>query len=235
MLQILYQSQVSILGPVGYGPTTLTQGQSRSFTPRRSQPQNIPRAHSQAYSVQSNASRPCQRCGKTHQGRCRIESTSLKCFCCGEMGHIRKSCPKRDRACYSCGVFGHRQLECPRMRREESKASIQRPAMGGVSSQKEEVPKARARAFQITAEEARDEPDVVTGIFLVNSQPARILFDSGATNSFVMHDYVCYINFVPFTLPIPFTVDIANGVTLVADRVFRDCSLVLDNHDFLQT
>ncbi|KAJ9542499.1 hypothetical protein OSB04_029005 [Centaurea solstitialis] len=31
------------------------------------------------------------------------------------------------------------------------------------SSQKEEVPKAPARAFQITAEEARDEPDVVTG------------------------------------------------------------------------
>ncbi|KAJ9561902.1 hypothetical protein OSB04_007062 [Centaurea solstitialis] len=38
---------------------------------------------------------------------------------------------------------------------------------------------------------------------------------------------------VPFMLPIPFTVDTANGVTLVADRVFRDCSLVLDNHDFL--
>ncbi|KAJ9544983.1 LOW QUALITY PROTEIN: hypothetical protein OSB04_024690 [Centaurea solstitialis] len=195
-----------------------TQRQSRSFTPRQSQSQNIPRAQSQAYSVQSNASRPCQRCGKTHQGRCLIESTSLKCYCCGEMGHIRKSCPKRDRACYSCGVFGHRQLECPRMRREESKASIQRPAMGGVSSQKEEVPKARARAFQITAEEARDEPDVVTSIFLVNSQPARILFDSGATNSFMSHDYVRYMKYVPFMLPIPFTVDTANGVTLVADR-----------------
>ncbi|KAJ9566939.1 hypothetical protein OSB04_002905 [Centaurea solstitialis] len=209
-----------------------TQRQSRSFTPRRSQSQNILRAQSQAYSVQSNASRPCQRCGKTHQGRCLIESTSLKCFCCGEMGHVRKSCPKRDRACYSCGVFGHRQLECPRIRQEESKASIQRPTMGGVSSRKEEVPKARARAFQITAEEARDEPDVVTGIFLVNSQPARILFDSGATNSFVTHDYVRYMNSVPFMLPIPLTVDTANGVTLVADRVFRDCSLVLDNHDF---
>ncbi|KAJ9546759.1 hypothetical protein OSB04_019302 [Centaurea solstitialis] len=116
-----------------------TQRQSRSFTLRWSQSQNISRAQSQAYSVQSNASRPCQRCRKTHQGRCLIESTSLKCFCCGEMGHIRKSCPKRDRACYSCGVFGHRQLECPRIRHEESKASIQRPTMGGVSSQKEEI------------------------------------------------------------------------------------------------
>ncbi|XP_024965953.1 uncharacterized protein LOC112506162 [Cynara cardunculus var. scolymus] len=169
-----------------------TQRQSRSFTPRRSQSQNIPRAQSQAYSLQSNASRLCQRCGKTHQGRCLTESTSLRCFCCGEMGHVRTTCPKRDRACYSCGVFGHRQFECPCMRREESKASVQRPAVGGSSSQKEEVPKARARAFQITAEEARNEPDVITGIFFVNSQLARILFDSGATNSFVSHDYVRY-------------------------------------------
>ncbi|KAJ9547558.1 hypothetical protein OSB04_020101 [Centaurea solstitialis] len=86
---------------------------------------------------------------------------------------------------------------------------------------------------KITAEEARDEPDVITGIFLVNSQPARILFDSGATNSFVSHDFVRYMKSVPFMLPIPFTVNTSNGVTLVADRVFRNCSLVLDNHDFL--
>ncbi|KAJ9556951.1 hypothetical protein OSB04_011565 [Centaurea solstitialis] len=112
------------------------------------------------------------------QQQSRSFTPSLKCFCCGEMGHVRKRCPKRDRACYSCGVFGHRQLECPRMKREESKASIQRPAMGGALSQKEEVPKARARAFQITAKEARDEPDVVTVLdnhdFLVDLIPIDI-------------------------------------------------------------
>ena len=124
------------------------------------------------------------------------------------MGHVRKICPKRDRACYSCGVFGHRQFECPRMRREESKASVQRPTVGGASSQKEEVPKARARAFQITAEEARNDPDVVTGIFFVNSQPARILFDSGAIYSFVSHDYVRYLESVPLMLSTPFTVEL---------------------------
>ncbi|XP_024965902.1 uncharacterized protein LOC112506104 [Cynara cardunculus var. scolymus] len=85
-----------------------TQRQSRSFTPRMSQSQNILRAQSQVYSLQSNASRPCQRCGKTHQRRCLTETTNLKCFCCGEMGHVRVNCPKRNRACYSCGVFGHR-------------------------------------------------------------------------------------------------------------------------------
>ncbi|XP_024969636.1 uncharacterized protein LOC112508999 [Cynara cardunculus var. scolymus] len=110
---------------------------------------------------------------------------------------------------------------------------MQQPAVGGASSQKEEIPKARARAFQITTEEARNEADVITGIFFVNSRPACILFDSGATNSFVSHVYVRYLKYVPVMLSIPFTVDTANGVTLVTDRVFRDCTLVLDEHDFL--
>ncbi|XP_024965891.1 uncharacterized protein LOC112506094 [Cynara cardunculus var. scolymus] len=82
--------------------------------------------------------------------------------------------------CYSCSAIGHRQRECPRSKPEESKASVRRPSTSGAPRQKEEVPRVQARAFQITTEEARDKPDVVMGIFLVNSHPARILFDSDA-------------------------------------------------------
>ncbi|KAI3735871.1 hypothetical protein L6452_15393 [Arctium lappa] len=148
------------------------------------------------------------------------------------MGHIRTNCPHRERACYSCGVLDHRQRDCPRIKRDESKASVQRTVTIGTSVQKEEVPKARARAFQITAEEAREEPDVVTGILLLNSRPARILFDSGATNSFVSHMYTRYLESVPTRLHKPLTVDTANGITLIADKVYRDCILVLDDHEF---
>lgn len=118
------------------------------------------------------------------------------------------------------------------MKRDESKASVQRPVTIGTSVQKEEVPKARARAFQITAEEAREEPGVVTGILLLNSRPARILFDSGATNSFVSHMYTRYLESVPTRLHKPFTVDTANGITLIADKVYMDCIIVLDDHKF---
>lgn len=126
------------------------------------------------------------------------------------MGHIRTRCPQREDACYLCGVLGHRQRNCPRGKREESKASVQRLTTSGPSVQKE-VPKARARAFQITAEEARDEPDLVIGTFLVNSRPARILFDSGATNSFVSLYYARFLDYVPSMLDKPFSVDTANG------------------------
>ncbi|KAI3669345.1 hypothetical protein L6452_40578 [Arctium lappa] len=191
-----------------------------------------PRAPSQAFSLQPNMPRDCWRCGKTHHRRCDIDRSVVKCFCCGEMGHVRTNCPYRERACYSCGVLGHRQRDCPCMKQDESKASVQRPVTIGTSVQKEEVPKARARAFQITAEEAREEPDVVTGILLLNSRPARILFDAGATNSFVSHMYTRYLESVPTILHKPLTVDTANGITLIADKVYRDCILVLDDHEF---
>jgi hypothetical protein len=42
----------------------------------------------------------------------------------------------------------------------------------------------------VTAEEAAEAPDVVLGTFLVNSVPARVLFDSGASHSFVTERFV---------------------------------------------
>jgi hypothetical protein len=37
----------------------------------------------------------------------------------------------------------------------------------------------------MTSEEAQQAPDVVLGMFLVSSHPATILFDSGASHSFI--------------------------------------------------
>jgi hypothetical protein len=49
---------------------------------------------------------------------------------------------------------------------------------------------ARGRLNHVTAEEATEAPDVVLGTFLVNSVPARVLFDSGASHSFVTERFV---------------------------------------------
>jgi hypothetical protein len=42
----------------------------------------------------------------------------------------------------------------------------------------------------VTAEQAQDTPGVVLGTFSVNSVPAIVLFDSGASHSFIIEQFV---------------------------------------------
>jgi hypothetical protein len=42
----------------------------------------------------------------------------------------------------------------------------------------------------VTAESVPEDADVVYGIFLINSIPASVLFDSGASDSFVTKSFV---------------------------------------------
>jgi predicted aspartyl protease len=46
------------------------------------------------------------------------------------------------------------------------------------------------RVNHVTAEEAQEAKDVVLGTFLINSVPATVLFDSGASHSFITEQFV---------------------------------------------
>jgi hypothetical protein len=46
------------------------------------------------------------------------------------------------------------------------------------------------RVNHMTSEEAQQAPDVVLGMFLASSHPATILFDSGASHSFILSSFV---------------------------------------------
>jgi hypothetical protein len=48
----------------------------------------------------------------------------------------------------------------------------------------------RGRVNHVTTESAQEATDVVFGTFLVNSDPASILFDSGASHSFITDQVV---------------------------------------------
>jgi hypothetical protein len=41
----------------------------------------------------------------------------------------------------------------------------------------------------VNAAKAEEAPDVVLGMFLVNSMPAKILFDSGESHSFITENF----------------------------------------------
>ena len=82
------------------------------------------------------------------------------------------------RVCYHCGQPGHYANTCPR----KAQAGQQgRPAQPRAPAQ--------ARVNHVTAESAAEAPNVVIGTFMVNSHPATVLFDTGATHSFISKSF----------------------------------------------
>nr|ABA94439.1 retrotransposon protein, putative, Ty3-gypsy subclass [Oryza sativa Japonica Group] len=74
-------------------------------------------------------------------------------------------------SCFNCGELGHFADKCPKPRRAGPRFI-------------------QARVNHASAEEAQAAPEVVLGTFPVNSIPATVLFDSGATHSFISKKFV---------------------------------------------
>nr|ABA97826.1 retrotransposon protein, putative, Ty3-gypsy subclass [Oryza sativa Japonica Group] len=74
-------------------------------------------------------------------------------------------------SCFNCGEHGHFADKCPKPRRAGPRF-------------------AQARVNHASAEEAQVAPEVVLGTFPVNSIPTTVLFDSGATHSFIGKKFV---------------------------------------------
>nr|GEW52714.1 hypothetical protein [Tanacetum cinerariifolium] len=125
----------------------------------------------------------CATCNSYHApgGPCRT------CFNCNRPGHLAKDCRSVPmnmnpvnarnppvRACYECGSTAH--------------------GHGNQGNQ------ARGMAFMLGAEEARQDPNIVTGTFTLNDHFATTLFDSGADYSFVSTAFIPLLGIEPSDL-----------------------------------
>jgi len=122
----------------------------------------------------------CKTCGKNHEGTCYFES--IRCFDCGKLGHKRDNCPNRMRE--------QNQVQ-PITGQSRPPFTIPRgrpPVSGNQSAAgRGKRLKANGRVYCLEAEEGNegDPHAVVSGTFAVNALPTLVLFDAGATHSFI--------------------------------------------------
>ncbi|KAJ0460799.1 putative RNA helicase transcription factor interactor and regulator CCHC(Zn) family [Helianthus annuus] len=128
-------------------------------------------------------------CGKLHTGECLLGKKG--CYKCGEEGHTSYKCPNNPKTCFNCFQKGHIKSKCPKLQQGSKK-----------EGKNEESSKAKGRMFQITSEEAKSHPNVVSGIFLLNSIPVYVLFDTGATMSFISNEITQHPSFKIERMPI---------------------------------
>ncbi|GJW18321.1 putative reverse transcriptase domain-containing protein [Tanacetum coccineum] len=127
--------------------------------------------------------------------------------------HHHGPCPQK---CTRCQRMGHREKDC-------------RARLPGAGNQQNGG--AYARAY-VVVENPQQNPNVVTGTFLLNDHYACILFDSGAEKSFVSSAFTPFINITPATLNISYEVELADGKVVITNTVLRGCTLALYNHRF---
>ncbi|GKB54012.1 putative reverse transcriptase domain-containing protein [Tanacetum coccineum] len=114
--------------------------------------------------------------------------------------------------CFGCGEKGHFKDKCPKAGNQQNDG-------------------ARRRAY-VVIENPQQNPNVVTGTFLLNDHYACILFDSGAEKSFVSSAFTHFIDIAPATLNTSYEIELADGKVVSTNTILRSCTLVLCNHVF---
>ncbi|GKE33198.1 putative reverse transcriptase domain-containing protein, partial [Tanacetum coccineum] len=91
---------------------------------------------------------------------------------------------------------------------------------------------ARGKAFMLGAEEARQDPNILTGMFTLNNHYATTLFDSGADYSFVSTTFIPLLVIEPSNLGFSYEIEIASGQLVEIDKVIKGCKLEIEGHVF---
>lgn len=170
-----------------------------------------------AVTIDSQGKRPrCEKCTGSHAPG----AACWFCVKCKKKGHTERFC-RTSPSCFNCGDPGHRRNRCPKLLSVSTNLS----SGSGVDT-------ARGRVFTLGSSEARQDPQVVTGTFLINNHPAFILFDSGADRSFVSSDFRPLLASASSPLVPAYEVELADGSLLRASEILRDCSLTLANSSF---
>ena len=111
--------------------------------------------------------------------------------------HTNPSTPaKRDLSqvtCFKCQKTGHYANECPGAKNGNNNGS----------SRKKPNPFNRGQVNHVSVEEVEAQPDAVIGKFLVKSFTALVLFDTGASHSYISRGLMISINCQPKPLGHP--------------------------------
>ncbi|GKD47176.1 putative reverse transcriptase domain-containing protein, partial [Tanacetum coccineum] len=111
--------------------------------------------------------------------------------------------------CHACREKGHYKYQCPKANNN-----------------------AHGRAYLLRDKNAYQDPNVVTGTFLLNQHLARVLIDSGADKSFVSISLAYMLNIPPITLDTTYDIEMANGNLVGTNTIIQGCTLILLNQPF---
>ncbi|GJV24828.1 putative reverse transcriptase domain-containing protein [Tanacetum coccineum] len=150
-----------------------------------------------------------------------IRPCTVKFNTCNKVGHLTKNCKNKGPAtrsnllpvtvtCHACGKKGHYANQ----------------------RQKTTNNNAQGRAYMLRDRNVHQDPNVVTGMFLLNQHLARLLFDFRADKSFVSISLASMLNIPPITIDTFYNIELANGNLVSTNTVIQGAIMTLLNQPF---
>src|SRR3954467_14061418 len=102
----------------------------------------------------------------------------------------------------------------------------------GLWTQEKPNPFQKGHVNHVNVEEIHDESDAVIGTFMLNNVSALVLFDTGASHSFISRAFVVKNSLPTETIGCPFRVSSPGGEMLVNEGC-RKLTLQIGKHEFL--
>nr|GEX57811.1 hypothetical protein [Tanacetum cinerariifolium] len=124
---------------------------------------------------------------------------------------------------------------CPRWNRGQGPGG-NRPNQVGANNKGQghgnQENQARGRAFMLEAEEAHQDPNIMTDTFTLNEHFATTLFDSGADYSFVSTTFIPLLGIKPSELGFRYEIEITSWQLVKIDKVIKGYRLEIKGHVF---
>ncbi|KAA0042309.1 reverse transcriptase [Cucumis melo var. makuwa] len=169
---------------------------------------------------------PCTSCGRNHRGQCLVGAGV--CYQCGQPGHFKKDCPQLNMTVQRDQGVGSQAVE-------QSRVSVV-PTEGTSGARQKGVvgrPRKQGKDYAMTQQEAEDAPDVIIGTILICNVPADVLFDPGATHSFVFSIFLTKLNRILEPLSEGLAIYTPVGDVLLVNEVLRNCEVLVEGISLL--
>nr|GEV07315.1 putative reverse transcriptase domain-containing protein [Tanacetum cinerariifolium] len=145
---------------------------------------------------------------------------TLKCNACNKVGHLTRNCRNKGPATRS-----NQQLVlviCHAYREKEHYANQYPKANNN----------AHGRTYLLRDKNTHQDPNVVTGMFLLNQHLVKVLFDSGVDKRFISISLASMLNIPPITLHTTYDIEMANRNLVGTNTIIQGCTLTLLNQPF---
>ncbi|XP_074266796.1 uncharacterized protein LOC141590083 [Silene latifolia] len=159
----------------------------------------------------------CARCGRTNHPTSQCRLLNLRCYECGSPNHVRNNCPKR-----RIMVSGNNPTSTP-------STSIPKPQ----GRQAQKPGPTRGRMYVMNSQEVESSDDVITGNLFLNSTPVNVLFDTGASYSFIFELLSKKLKLTPHHQGLRLSIGLPTGEIVKCSTLYKDCVLTIEKRYFL--